>query len=255
MEYFCDVNVGYISVCVEKTEQTDFDFVNTSRFGDGFVCFTSGSGKLIFNGQSPLEIAKGTFVRFNRGDSYEFHVNGPCSYITSEMELKYGENFPRLTQCTDNEIDYLRRICDRFKEKDRLCLIETKIMILRFLAGLDQKNYGNSSQTDYVLNFALDYLHRNYNKNFTIEEMASECHLSPSYLMQSFKNSQGVSIMEYRERLRIRNAKDMLKSNAFRIKEIASALGYCDVYHFSKRFKSATGKTPANYIKSHFEIE
>ena len=73
--------------------------------------------------------------------------------------------------------------------------------------------------------------------------------------MQSFKNSQGVSIMDYREKLRIRSAKDMLKSNAFRIKEIASALGYCDVYHFSKRFKSATGKTPANYLKSRFEIE
>lgn len=253
MAFFCNINVGYINICVEKNEETDFNFVNPSRFGDGFVCFTSGEGQLIFDGEPPIKISAGTFVRFSKGESYEFHVNGPCSYITSEMELEYSEYFPRVVVLADNEISFLRRICARFAEKNRLCIMETKIMLLNFLVSIDEKSYGEKTLTSHVVNMSLDYIHRNYNRNFTIEEMADECHVSASYLMQGFKREEGMSVMAYREKLRIKNAKDMLRSGAFRVKEVADLLGYCDVYHFSKRFKEATGKTPAAYAKLQYE--
>ena len=253
MDFFCNINVGSISICAEKKEETDFNFVNPARFGDGFVCFISGEGELILGNEQPVKICPGTFVRFNKGDAYEFHINGPCSYITSEMELSYSDIFPRTLILADNEISILRRICARFAEKDRMSVVETRIMILRLLASIDEKIYAEKTLMNKMIDRALDFLHRNYSRNFTIDEMSEECNVSASYLMQCFKQTEGMRIMSYREKLRIKSAKDMLKSGEFKIKEIADLLGYCDIYHFSKKFKEATGKSPAYYKKNPFE--
>ena len=254
MDFFCNINVGDIGICTEKTEEADFYFENTSRFGDGFVCFTSGEGELVLSNEPPIKVKKGSFIRFSKGDCYEFHMSGPCSYITSELDtLTYSDTFPRVVECADNEISFLRRICERFEEKDRLCVVETRILLMRFLVGLDDKVYSAMKQVDHTINTAIEYIHQNYNRNFTVDELADYCHISASYLMQSFKNAKNISIMAYRETLRVKSAKEMLMSGAFRIKEIADLLGYCDVYHFTKRFKDSTGKTPAAYAKRLYE--
>ena len=57
-------------------------------------------------------------------------------------------------------------------------------------------------------------------------------------------------ITKYRENLRVREAKNMLRSGLFSNMEIAEKLGYCDVYHFCKNFKLATGVSPGKYKKS-----
>jgi YesN/AraC family two-component response regulator len=53
--------------------------------------------------------------------------------------------------------------------------------------------------------------------------------------------------MQYREHLRIERAKAMISSGEFKLKEISDSLGYYDIYHFSKRFKEATGIAPGAY--------
>ena len=44
-------------------------------------------------------------------------------------------------------------------------------------------------------------------------------------------------------------AKEMLESRIFSPKEAAYALGYTDVYHFTKAFTAAVGVTPARYAR------
>ena len=55
--------------------------------------------------------------------------------------------------------------------------------------------------------------------------------------------------MNYIQNLRIRRAKEMLQSDYSSITDIAFALGYNNIYEFSKAFKKHTGVSPTKYLK------
>ena len=100
-----------------------------------------------------------------------------------------------------------------------------------------------------VIGDAIAYVKENYNRPFTTEEIAGAVRLSPSHLRARFKSEVGVSITEYRSRLRIEAARAMLTEGDKSVKEIADLLGYSDLFHFSKAFKEAVGITPARYAR------
>lgn len=52
---------------------------------------------------------------------------------------------------------------------------------------------------------------------------------------------------KYLNNIRIRKAKELLRTTDLQIQEIADQVGYFDSKYFSRQFKTATGMTPAQY--------
>ena len=73
--------------------------------------------------------------------------------------------------------------------------------------------------------------------------------LSCVYFRKLFTRLMGQAPMAYVHGLRIQKAKEMLRSDFGTIAEVADAVGYCNVYHFSKMFKQQTGLSPGQYSK------
>jgi transcriptional regulator GlxA family with amidase domain len=72
--------------------------------------------------------------------------------------------------------------------------------------------------------------------------------LSPTYISNFLKQATGVSPINYLIEIRLKRAKDMLKNDNLTIKEVASAVGYQDAYHFSKSFKKLYGVSPSGVL-------
>lgn len=249
MEFFYNVDVTSVNVIIQKEEKPDFKFYNPKRSGDGFVCFLSGNGQVKINGQDKQEIKKGSFVLLKKGDEYEFNFSCPCSYVTSEMEMKNWESvFPRVLTLDEDELNDIVAINEIYNDADEFSLVETKIALLKFFTKVARRIKNEQPSIDTV-KIAVAFLHKNYNRAFSLRDVAMHCSVSESYLRKTFKNSTGLTVMEYREEIRINKAKELLKSGVFKIKEIADKLGYCDVYHFSKNFKLFTKTTPAKFNK------
>jgi AraC family transcriptional regulator of arabinose operon len=53
--------------------------------------------------------------------------------------------------------------------------------------------------------------------------------------------------MRFAIRQRVQRAQQLLRGSSMQISEIADALGYVDVYFFSRQFKQATGVSPSTY--------
>ncbi|MBQ8858809.1 MAG: AraC family transcriptional regulator [Clostridia bacterium] len=251
MQYFCDLRIGDIGIIVKKEEKEGFVFHNPARFASGFVCFLSGKGEINIDGVGRFPIEAGSFIRYEKGDSYTIHVPTPCVYVVSDMEidLRTPEGFPRATTCTAGEMAALERLVRVFDEQDEYCYVESRILALRFFSELSKRLRAHLGPYSERVSAALAYIHKRYNENFTLEELSLACNVSPSYLRACFSRELGKSVMQYREELRVRRAKAMLRSGEFRIKEIAAMLGYCDVYHFSRAFKREVGVPPGQYAQ------
>ena len=254
MNYFCDINIGDIKIIIKKTEKNNFVFRNHSRARSGFVCFLTGEGSLEIDGVGTYHIEPGSFFRYEAGDRYFINVPTPCEYYVSEIDIGINDEnaFPRSILCTKDEIALLENIHRIWNEQNEYCYMETRILLLRFFMNVSRRIRAIMSSPRFISD-ALSFIHRQYNENFSIADIASACNVSPSYLRNQFRQEYHIPIMQYREEFRISRAKTMLESGEYTIKEISDFLGYCDVYHFSHKFKLATGFPPKQYLQSNIQ--
>lgn len=104
----------------------------------------------------------------------------------------------------------------------------------------------NIAKTDFVTS-ATRYLHDYYQDSITLQSLAERLNYSVRHLAVSFKQQIGVSPIEYLIRIRISHACRLLVETDASLRDIASQVGYPDVYYFSRIFKKQTGLSPARY--------
>jgi transcriptional regulator GlxA family with amidase domain len=78
-----------------------------------------------------------------------------------------------------------------------------------------------------------------------INEIAARLHISSSHLRHIFKKEVGVAPAHYVRALRLRHARDLLETTFLSVKEIMAAVGFSDVSHFVRAYKSQFGETPS----------
>ncbi|AIQ55424.1 PocR ligand-binding domain-containing protein [Paenibacillus sp. FSL R7-0331] len=98
-----------------------------------------------------------------------------------------------------------------------------------------------------LLQPAFDYLYRHKNKNFTLADLARQCHISPSYFSRIFTRETGENFSTFAPRLKIEWAKQLLEATDQPVNLISDVLGFCDAGYFIKTFKKFEHLTPAVY--------
>ena len=79
--------------------------------------------------------------------------------------------------------------------------------------------------------------------------VAKNVEVSPSYLTALFHKHLQIAPGEYIRRIKLQESKQMIRENAMNFTEIATALQYSTVHHFSRQFKEKFGMTPTEYAK------
>ena len=83
----------------------------------------------------------------------------------------------------------------------------------------------------------------------TPQQIASEVGLSYENFRKRFVSLTGESPGRYQKRRRLEWACADIYHGEHSLKQTADALGFCDVFHFSKAFKQEIGITPSDYRK------
>ena len=84
----------------------------------------------------------------------------------------------------------------------------------------------------------------------SVETIARAAGLSYESFRKKFRAVTGVSPARYRNRLVIDRAQKMIYEERLSNKELADRLGFCDDFHFSRRFRETTGRTPGEFRRS-----
>lgn len=82
---------------------------------------------------------------------------------------------------------------------------------------------------------------------WTLEDLASRCHISPNYLSELFPQTAGTTYTGYLAQVRIGRAIHALRDPHRRISEIAFAVGFRSLSQFNRVFKDVTGRSPSEY--------
>ena len=93
----------------------------------------------------------------------------------------------------------------------------------------------------------LDYLHEHFGEPLTNADVAAALGYHKNYVRDLVKRATGLSLHRYLGAIRIERAIELLSEGGHAIGEIAEICGYCDIYHFSRAFKEATGVAPTHY--------
>jgi len=80
-----------------------------------------------------------------------------------------------------------------------------------------------------------------------VEDLARPFGCGTDHFIRLFKRLRHVTPGEFLIRTRIRRACDLLRFSGRNVTDIADALGYGDVYAFSKQFRSRMGRSPTAY--------
>lgn len=96
---------------------------------------------------------------------------------------------------------------------------------------------------------AIEYINSDFQKQISINQVASYIGISRSYLYKLFKKSYNISPQEYLIQKRLNKAVDLLVHTTKPINIVAKETGYEDQLHFSKSFKSNFGVSPSDFKK------
>lgn len=98
---------------------------------------------------------------------------------------------------------------------------------------------------------AKDYIWTHYQENIRLEDVAEQVYLTPGYFGVLFKKETGITFSTYLIQVRVEKAKELLRDRKYNISQVAYAVGYQDVRHFSRLFKEYVGLVPKEYRKLH----
>ena len=118
--------------------------------------------------------------------------------------------------------------------------------ICKFIKSDNEKVLSNNVQNNAKI--AIDYIEHNYtDSSLTLESVAKYVNLSVSYICYLLKKEHNTTFVKYLTKLRINEAKSLLKNTNMKIIDVAEKVGYSDAYYFSHNFKKITGFSPKEY--------
>lgn len=112
-----------------------------------------------------------------------------------------------------------------------------------------------SLRSQAQLQILLQYIHRNYARRISLEELAGTVMLSQSSVMNLFQKYLRTSPIHYLADYRLKRAAKLLASTRGSVSQIAQECGFETSGYFCRRFKRLFGMTPGEYRRRADEDE
>jgi len=153
-------------------------------------------------------------------------------------------------QTNNTFMDSIANIFQYVSGKDtRYSQMRLSAFVLEALSGLDESasfpSRGADKRERYV-EAAISFMEYHSGEMVRVADIARHLGLERSYFYRIFKEITGKSPQEFLLALRLEKAKILL-STGIPPAETAVAIGFSDIYYFSKVFKKEVGMTPTQY--------
>jgi len=173
------------------------------------------------------------------------HFGGPAAErVLAELAFFKRENLG-FQQRNHTAQQLLGRLLHYAGDASAAAEVARAALLLELLAAL-QMNFRSGPDREDPLTAVHDYIAARPERNFELDELARIAGISRYHFSRRFKEKYGYPPVRYAQKLRIEQAKLLLRTepDPRRIRDIAAACGFRDPLHFSRTFKQWTGMSP-----------
>lgn len=166
--------------------------------------------------------------------------------------LRFAEQGGRVFESNESRdtLTYLRSILKEqetekphYREQMVLLLNQLLIHIMR-----DSVKTADPEPQDRI-SAIIRYLNENYTEPVTLNQLAARFYINPSYLCREFKKHIGSTVIQYVNSMRVLHAQRLLRETNRSVAEISTIVGFSNVTHFNRIYKSLTGTSPTQTRK------
>ncbi len=167
------------------------------------------------------------------------------------IELLF-ERYPiNCVNIQDIDAKRMDKLIDRFNASN-----STDLKALGELIRLIRSSPTQQNKDSYPLvEYAKAYVKDHSAEDFSVAEIAEQLHSSVYYLAHLFKTVTGITILEYRNELRLTKAKMLLIQTELDIAQIAEQTGFDNASYFTEMFTKSETIPPTLYRKYHGETQ
>ena len=116
-----------------------------------------------------------------------------------------------------------------------------------FLSYKNTCSYEKISDVSPIIKESLDYVHKNYAKQITINDICDKFKINKCYFCCMFKKETGQTFINYLNNYKIERSKDLLKNTNMTLLDISLEVGFNNQSYYSTIFKKYTNMTPQEY--------
>lgn len=225
---------------------------------------TSGHSTIIYNGKQ-LEFKTGSLLYLPMVNSqptvrYEKYIVEEGSSIV--IFFMSGEKLPEEAFVYDLEnpqtaCDLFRQLYNTWAGKSQSYYCDCMSLVYKLISQLQRRSL-TGRDTAYYRNRlirSVAYIHNHFREvKLDQHRLAEISGMNYDYFRHVFREAYGLSPVQYINRLKIENAKELLASRLYSIQEISELTGFANQYYFSRCFKNLTGVTPTGYRDEYYMI-
>lgn len=156
-------------------------------------------------------------------------------FLMSKMAVQDAEKVQK---------DFVKR-CEQCSSVKRLFELLQKEQERLF----EEQEEMRQSEAARPVRLAKQYVMQHYKEQITLEDICELVGFSSSYFSVLFKKETGEGFAKYLTRVRMEEAKTLLRETNMPVAEICEAVGYNDRKHFTQTFHKMSGLNPADYRK------
>jgi len=184
-------------------------------------------------------------------------------YVTISFESSGVDIIPLLNRKFTVPQNVVSILQNMLREQERMdpfsndiILSQLNLMLLMLLREASTPSGGRLQTSNAIhseneiIRHAQQYISAHIREKLSVPLVARQVDVSPSYLTALFHKNLQISPGEYIRRIKLQESKQMIREDNMNFTEIAAALQYSTVHHFSRQFKDKFGITPTEYAKS-----
>ena len=169
------------------------------------------------------------------------------------IEFGIGSDCPPVFYRRENKLarELLLHMVDAVRQGGEFCERRAAHWYALFLLNLPLAEAETIAERDSELAPALDRMAFDFAENLTLDMLAAECAMSPSWFSKRFKGEYGVTPMRYLNWLRVDIAAQLLLSGVS-VTEAGILAGFSSPSELYRHFRERYGIAPSEYRRGDF---